>query len=91
MLTSWYLLEPGIILDFVLASVVLLCKKKPHIKLLFVFTKVLSKQKFTSSLLVTAVDQFSIKTTILKKAIYFLSLMSYSINKPINQALACYS
>ena len=43
MLTSWYLLEPGIILDFVLASVVLLCKKKPHIKLLFVFTKVLSK------------------------------------------------
>ena len=56
--------------------------EKRHIKLLFVFIKV--RIKLTNSLLVTVVTQFPTKTANSKKALYFLSYMSCSINKVSN-------
>ena len=49
---------------------------------LFLQKSYLNKNKFTNLLLVTVVAQFTAKTTNSEKAIYFLSFMSYSINKP---------
>ena len=53
-------------------------KKEPHFKI-FVFTKVVFN--LTNSLLLTVITQFTTKTTNSEKAIYFLPLISCSINK----------
>ena len=56
--------------------------KEPHIKLLFVFIKVpIKNKKLTNSLLVTVVAKCYKETTNTEKLIYFLSLMSCSINE----------
>ena len=55
--------------------------------MLFVFTKVLIKNRNLQSLLVTLVAQFTAKARNSEKAIYFLSLMSCSINKPKSDIL----
>ena len=56
--------------------------KEPHIKLLFVFIKVpIKNKKLANSFLVTLVAECYKETTNTEKAIYFLSLMSCSINE----------
>ena len=56
--------------------------KEPHIKLLFVFIKVpIKNKKLKNSLLVTVVAECYKETTNTEKVIYFLSLMSCSINE----------
>ena len=49
--------------------------------MLFFFTKVLIKNKNLKNLLVTVLAQFTAKMTNSENTIYFLSLMSCSINK----------
>ena len=82
---DWHLYERDIIrlcFSFNCSGYDLTLIKKRHIKLLFVFIKVLIK--LTNSLLVTVVTQFTAKTGNSKKALYFLSYMSCSINKVSN-------
>ena len=52
--------------------------------------KFLLKTKITNSLLVTVIAQFTAKTTNSEKAIYFLSIMSFSINKLKSHLLFTY-
>ena len=52
--------------------------------------KFLLKPKITNSLLVTVIAQFTAKTTNSEKAIYFLSIMSFSINKLKSHLLFTY-
>ena len=57
--------------------------KKSHTRNCYLFSqKFLLKTKTYKLLLVTVVAQFTAKTANSEKAIYFLSLMSCSINKP---------
>ena len=58
-----------------------LIKKSNTLNFYSFLQKLLLKTKLTNLLLVPIVGQFTAKTTNSEKAIYFLSLMSCSINK----------
>ena len=84
-LAGWHHKERDIVLDFFQLQLFRLLITKSHTLNCYSFLlKFLLK---TKSLLATLIAQFTAKTTNSQKAIYFLSLMSCSINQPKSQKL----
>ena len=79
-LRTWYYF--GLCFSFSCFFFDLTLIKKSHTLNCYLFLhNFLLKEKITNSLLVTVIAQFTAKTTNSEKAIYFLSIMSFSINK----------